>query len=982
MPRFKRGTKYHKDDSCGKSSLNDSDKEVFTSEDKKNTQFLLAGIRRIKCQKQRPGDERICTYMKNFHHFSREQTMEALNKAVRSSKIIKVINQGLATYRDPDMHRNPQSHVTRAVDLRRMVKKSILMIAGEGALLKEIEESITKEYGLVADAAFKEEFNKAIEQSLDLFIIEKQGKLYKVPVTKIHPFPPPKVPPSTVCSFCLGTEDKNRDGEAEAFISCHDCGNSAHPSCLKYPMWLVERARAAPWQCLECKSCHYCEESADADNLLFCDACDKGFHMACLEPPLTNLPEGRWVCPMCVPEPNRKRGVGRMHDPSDPLFVGMSLLKKTPRSSGHKKRKQFHHERSFSEEDDDVEGPDGLPPGVTQDDYLLFKKAQELAMATLASSMEAAKSHGNLSSMRTPPMIEFGKYLIKTWFSSPYPQEYAMLPTLYICEFCIKYMKTRNILDRHRTKCKWFHPPANEIYRKDDISIYEVDGAVSKIYCQNLCLLAKLFLDHKTLYYDVEPFLFYVLTKNDRKGCHLVGYFSKEKACQQKYNVSCIMVMPQYQKMGFGRFLIDFSYLLSRIEGQPGSPEKPLSDLGKISYHSYWKSIVLEYIAEYSEEKISIRKISQDTGMDPHDIADTFQRLGLLQLGLDKRIMLVRNQKLTEDHLEKLKNAKVKRIPLHPECLHWSPPINKPPVKSTSSALEDDSEEGRQNEIEPEKTAEIVEEKAEQPALEKKDTKQSRELPPSPLSIGDDDAFEDPLAAHSLQNADELLDDSKQPASTELKETHVSEDQEENVGSPPSKRRKVARPQGGHGARKRRIHSNPWDRKRSRRRKNKDTNADSSASNINASSPKPPQSKRKRVLGEGSLLTNTVRQKLRQSQLAIKRSRDLETRQSRRELSPGLAPRRGTLRRKSLPSWKTSDEDESRKEPFLMDETQTNPGATFTENISGMGGMLYTLVHACTPTRVCTYIHIIHICLRTYIHMYIFVHRYSFCPHR
>ena len=35
------------------------------------------------------------------------------------------------------------------------------------------------------------------------------------------------------------------------------------------------------------------------------------------------------------------------------------------------------------------------------------------------------------------------------------------------------------------------------------------------MYCQNLCLLAKLFLDHKTLYFDVEPFLFYVLTERD-----------------------------------------------------------------------------------------------------------------------------------------------------------------------------------------------------------------------------------------------------------------------------------------------------------------------------------------------------------------------------------------------------------------------------------------------------------------------------------
>ena len=35
--------------------------------------------------------------------------------------------------------------------------------------------------------------------------------------------------------------------------------------------------------------------------------------------------------------------------------------------------------------------------------------------------------------------------------------------------------------------------------------------------------------DHKTLYYDVDPFLFYVLCEKDAKGYHIVGYFSKEK---------------------------------------------------------------------------------------------------------------------------------------------------------------------------------------------------------------------------------------------------------------------------------------------------------------------------------------------------------------------------------------------------------------------------------------------------------------------
>lgn len=31
----------------------------------------------------------------------------------------------------------------------------------------------------------------------------------------------------------------------------------------------------------------------------------------------------------------------------------------------------------------------------------------------------------------------------------------------------------------------------------DSLQVWEVDGKKSKIYCQNLCLLAKMFLDHK-----------------------------------------------------------------------------------------------------------------------------------------------------------------------------------------------------------------------------------------------------------------------------------------------------------------------------------------------------------------------------------------------------------------------------------------------------------------------------------------------------
>jgi len=59
--------------------------------------------------------------------------------------------------------------------------------------------------------------------------------------------------------------------------------------------------------------------------------------------------------------------------------------------------------------------------------------------------------------------------------------------------------------------------------------IFDVAGMcfACQAYAQNLCLLAKLFLDHKTLYYDTDPFLFYILCELDRIGYHIVGYFSK-----------------------------------------------------------------------------------------------------------------------------------------------------------------------------------------------------------------------------------------------------------------------------------------------------------------------------------------------------------------------------------------------------------------------------------------------------------------------
>lgn len=74
---------------------------------------------------------------------------------------------------------------------------------------------------------------------------------------------------------------------------------------------------------------------------------------------------------------------------------------------------------------------------------------------------------------------------------------------------------------------------------------------VNRRYSQNTCLLATCFLDHKKLYYDTVPFLFYVMNDYDNRGFHIVGYFFKEKESTEVNNVACILTLPPYQRKGY-----------------------------------------------------------------------------------------------------------------------------------------------------------------------------------------------------------------------------------------------------------------------------------------------------------------------------------------------------------------------------------------------------------------------------------------------
>lgn len=55
--------------------------------------------------------------------------------------------------------------------------------------------------------------------------------------------------------------------------------------------------------------------------------------------------------------------------------------------------------------------------------------------------------------------IRFGVYDIDTWYSAPYPEEYQCVPDgrLWLCEFCLKYMKSGFVASRHRVSPRTAH---------------------------------------------------------------------------------------------------------------------------------------------------------------------------------------------------------------------------------------------------------------------------------------------------------------------------------------------------------------------------------------------------------------------------------------------------------------------------------------------------------------------------------------------
>ena len=306
-------------------------------------------------------------------------------------------------------------------------------------------------------------------------------------------------------------------------------------------------------------------------------------------------------------------------------------------------------------------------PAPAQDH--IYSKCPPINSAVRQLALKTGGFHSHMSEYgvlaeRNIERVSFGDYDFNTWYgngayfspgssdlgvdcsisgrrkSAPVRAPQFWLDCLYVCDFCFKYSTDRALMAQHRAICPLnkAYPPLGTLVYADSKSrrvIKRIRGFRHELFCQNLALFGKLFLDDKSVYYNVDAFDFYVVyapepshDAGERARLKPMGFFSKEvNAWDEDNNLACICVFPPFQRLRLGSLLVEFLYALARVT--PGQarlgPEFPLSPFGQATYLRFWAKRLAFVIWNDS-----LRDLADKTGFRKDDCLLALEYMGVL----------------------------------------------------------------------------------------------------------------------------------------------------------------------------------------------------------------------------------------------------------------------------------------------------------------------------------------------------------------
>ncbi|XP_066471024.1 bromodomain adjacent to zinc finger domain protein 1A [Tiliqua scincoides] len=155
--------------------------------------------------------------------------------------------------------------------------------------------------------------------------------------------------------------------------------------------------------------CKMCRKKGDAESMVLCDGCDRGYHIYCIRPKLKAVPDGDWFCPECRPKQRSRRLSSRQRSSLESDEEAEEQVEEEEDETPYEEEGQSEEEDS-EYEDDDSDYQDDDEKSVPKS----RKPQVKLPLKTRATAKLATSISGQYSQRQGP-----GRYSSRSQQNTP-----------------------------------------------------------------------------------------------------------------------------------------------------------------------------------------------------------------------------------------------------------------------------------------------------------------------------------------------------------------------------------------------------------------------------------------------------------------------------------------------------------------------------------------------------------------------------------